>query len=228
MTDDTTTSEALDVDFDDAFDAWLEGGHVARRSVVIYSKPHLYAEFQDLERRMRGLVAALGKDVSQSDPEMEALEADYERVYEQWMASKSTWYVHQLSPEDTKLVTASIPVLEALPKDASDAAKATRARKVEAEQNELNLRTVAVATLQLKIGDKVIDLPPISKVDEDDPATMKKALKDVERIVSKLRGMVRTIGDDGVLKIIEAIALAGRDDEIPAPKSRKPSESDQG
>lgn len=226
MTDPASTP--IDVDFDDAFDAWIEGGAVAQRSVVIYGKPQLYAQFQDLERQMTNLTAAIGKDGTQGDSAMAELEGQYQALYDEWMAAKSTWYVHALSDDDKTLVRNGIPDFDRLPADATDADKAKRSREIEAAQVEANLRTVAVGTLRIDLAGTTLQLPPITKVIDGDDASKKQAMKDVDRIVHKLRAMVRKIGDEGVLKLLTAIAEAAETQvDLPAPKSRKRSESAQ-
>src|SRR5690554_2188570 len=56
-----TPSESVPADFADVFDEWIGGATIAKRSVPIYGKPGLYAEFQDLERRLE-LLESLGED----------------------------------------------------------------------------------------------------------------------------------------------------------------------
>jgi len=37
-------------DFSDAFDDWIGGASISKRSLVIFGKPGLYARMQELER----------------------------------------------------------------------------------------------------------------------------------------------------------------------------------
>jgi len=209
-------STPIVTDFDTEFEAWLEGADLPQRSVVIYSKPQLFSTIQDLRRRRENLEKAIGKDASQGDTELDELAADEESVYAEWMASKSTWFVHALSDDQKTLVREGIPTFKRLPEDAPDADKAKLARQIEAAQVEANLRTVAVATIKIELHDKTLELPKIENV------------KDLERVANKLRAMVKKIGDESVLKLIIAIGEAAENsEEIAVPKSRKQSESDQ-
>jgi len=211
-----TESTPIDNDFDDAFDAWLEGADLPQRSVVIYSKPHLFAEVQDVLRRQENLEKAIGKDASQGDNELEQLAAEHQRLYDEVMASKSTWFVHALSDEDKTLVRAGIPTFKKLPDDAPDADKAKLMRQIEAAQVEANLRTVAVGTVKIELHDRTLELPKIEDA------------KDLERVANKLRAMVKKIGADAVLKLIIAIGEAAENaEELDVPKSRKRSETAQ-
>jgi hypothetical protein len=209
-----TESTPIVADFDTEFDAWLDGADLPQRSVVIYSKPHLFAEVQDVLRRQENLEKAIGKDASQGDNELEELAAEHQRLYDEVMASKSTWYVHALSDDQKTLVREGIPTFERLPEDAPDADKAKQLRQIEAAQVEANLRTVAVATIKIELHDKTLELPKIENA------------KDLERVANKLRGMVKKIGEDAVLKLMLAISEAAQNaEELDVPKSRKRSES---
>lgn len=229
MSDNLPVSEPVDVDLEDAFDAWLDGSSIPQRSVVIYAKPQLYARFQELERRADDLAKALGKDAAQSDPEVEALEAEQQQLYTEFRESKSTWFVHGLSDDDRTIIRHGLPEFEPLDEKATDAAKAKRQRELEAAQTEANLRTIAVATLRIEFHDRTLTMPPINRLDEDaSEASLKQAAKDRDRIVSKLRGMLRTLGDQPALKLMVAIAEASSSESvITAPKSRKPSDAAQ-
>lgn len=112
------TSEAVPVDFD--LDGWIDGGTVTQRSVAIYARPDLMAEYEDWERRYKvaeSRVKQAGGEVGLDDgDELAALTAEGERIYEAWMASKATWYVRALSPEEIDEITERTPKFDDLPK----------------------------------------------------------------------------------------------------------------
>lgn len=110
-------SEAVPVDFD--LEAWLDGGTVTQRSVAIYARPDLMAEYEDWERRYK---VAKARDEQAPDDgalgeksELAVLTAEGERIYEEWMASKATWYVRALSPEEIDEINERAPKFDDLP-----------------------------------------------------------------------------------------------------------------
>lgn len=113
-TDQTISPE----EFGGAFDDWLSGATIARRSIDIYGKPALFAEFERLERELKvaekaqaaartkaKAAADAGTDETSLEDEyvetaedlaVAALEKKMARLYDEWMASKSTWTVRAL------------------------------------------------------------------------------------------------------------------------------------
>lgn len=210
----------VEVDFDDAFGDWLKGAGVAQHSIAIHSKPHLLAQFQELERRAKLEQGIAAQDASQADEAdmSPALKAEYEALYEEWMASKATWYVRALSDKDRALINATTPFFESLPDDASDEDRKARRAAVEEAQTDLNLRTIAMATVRIVFGDdRVVHMPPIESVDA------------LAAAAEKLRPMVVQVGERAGLDLMEAVAQATAGEaDIPAPKSLTPSRNGQG
>lgn len=107
--------EALPVDFD--LDDWLDGGSVVHRSIDIYNRPDLVADYEDWQRRWdlaeeRAKIAGDEQSLADSDDEESAaLRAEGERIHAEWLSSKSTWRVRALD-QDTEVT----PISEAAPK----------------------------------------------------------------------------------------------------------------
>lgn len=107
--------DALPVDFD--LDDWLDGGSVVHRSVDIYNRPDLVADYEDWQRRWslaedRAKTAGDEQSLADADDEEAvALRAEGERIHAEWLASKSTWRVRALD-QDTEVN----PIAEAAPK----------------------------------------------------------------------------------------------------------------
>lgn len=102
MTDDITTtlaSEDASVDFDaDFFDEWIEGASPSRRSVTIYGKPGLYAEYTRIRAELE-VAQAAAKVGELGGSGVAALQAREDELYDEWMASKTVWTVERLDPE---------------------------------------------------------------------------------------------------------------------------------
>lgn len=222
MTEQNSTPEPgpVEVDFDDAFGDWLKGAGVAQQSVAIHSKPHLMGQFQELERRAKLEQGIAAQDASQADEAdmSPALKAEYEALYAEWMASKSTWYVRALSDKDRALINAPTPHFDPLPDDATDDDKKARRAAVEKAQTDLNLRTIAVATVRIVFGDeRVVHMPPV------------ESLEGLLAAAEKLRPMITQVGERAGLDLMEAVATATQGEaDIPAPKSLTPSRNGQG
>lgn len=220
MTDKTPVSEPVEVDFDAGFGDWLSGAGVAQVSVAVHAKPYLLAQFQDLERRAKLEQGIAAQEPSQADEaEMSPeLKAEYEALYAEWMASKSTWYLRALADKDRALINALTPHFDSLPDDATDEQLKARREAVEVAQTDLNLRTIAIATVRVVFGDnKVVNMPPITTVDE------------LKAAAEKLRPMIVKVGEKAGLDLMQGVAEANSGEaDIPAPKSLTPSRKGQG
>lgn len=115
---DLADAEALPVDFD--LDAWINGGSVGHRSVAIFARPDLAADMQEYVRRIeeaKRRAKAGDEDTSLGDrDEVRALEAEAERIYDEWMASKGDWRIRALDIEDDlEPIQKAMPVYPDLP-----------------------------------------------------------------------------------------------------------------
>lgn len=126
-----TQSEAVPVDFN--LDDWIDGGTVTQRSVDIYARPDLMAEYEDWERRYKPAEARakqVGDEAGLDDgDELATLLAEGERIYSEWMASKTTWYVRALSDEEINEINERTPKFDALPEFAEKPPAEPRDRK---------------------------------------------------------------------------------------------------
>lgn len=124
MTEQTTPQ--LDADITPAaddfnLDDWINGGSVAHRSVDVYARPDLYADYEDWERRLENAKQRAHVDeaslADSEDDEIVALREEGERIYAQWVASKSTWRIRALDPEtEITPLRDAIPQFDDLPK----------------------------------------------------------------------------------------------------------------
>src|SRR5690606_20446363 len=78
--------------------AWIDGISPTQRSVPIYARPDIMGRYEAIQREISVLEAAQrGGDTSITEQgELAALYAERETLYEQWAASKTTWYVQAL------------------------------------------------------------------------------------------------------------------------------------
>lgn len=113
MTEQDQTTDTPTDDFN--LDDWINGGSVTRRSIDIYSRPDLYAEYEELERRLQNALARAQVDEASladtEDEELVELREAIQENYDAWLASKSTWRVRALDPEDE-----IAPLQETIPK----------------------------------------------------------------------------------------------------------------
>lgn len=149
--------EAVPVDFD--LDDWIDGGAVTEHSVPIYSRPDLAAAIEDWERRRKHAKIVAAGEESLGESSLAALDAEGREIYEQWVASKATWYVRALPLErlDALRVAAKIPDVIPDLKSGDEAAKAKhakrqekRAKEIEAAAEELQLVTIAEAVNRIE------------------------------------------------------------------------------
>lgn len=124
-------SDTLPADFN--LDDWINGGSVTRRSIDIYSRPDLYAEYEELERRLQNALARAQVDEASladtEDEELVALRNAIQENYDAWIASKSTWRVRALDVEDEiEPLQAQVPTYDDLPEFPEKAPLAPRDR----------------------------------------------------------------------------------------------------
>lgn len=211
-----TTSEALPTDFENAFDDWIGGATISKRSVLIYGKPGLFADFEQLEREHNVASEIEKHEKSLGGTELAAIEVKMQTLYDEWQASKSTWVVRALDADQFEELRAQFdapdePVEPA--KGADDAAKAAYAKAVKAYEretiriaNELNLAIIAKAVTRIEFANG----------------------KSADSIsVEQLRTMGKRLGERQLLSLINASQLAMyQEPEIPAFFSRDSSEED--
>ena len=114
------------------------------------------AAIEDWERRRKHAKIVAAGEESLGEAPLAELDAEGREIYDQWIASKATWYVRALPIErlDALRAAAKIPeLIPELPKSADEAAKAKhakrqakRAEEIEKASEELRLVTIAEAT----------------------------------------------------------------------------------
>jgi hypothetical protein len=227
-TDPTTSDVTVDPSaFGDELDAWLGGATLARRSVDIYARPDLYAEYQDLERQLE----LAGKSRREGDVE-ESLEdsaaADIEQklveLHAQWMASKSTWVVRGLPREVYRELSKEHPEVKAPaqpPADADDETRAAYKSAVDEWAASVDARNYAI--LEQAVVEVRLASGKITTVDID-PTTQLVATPLVN--ATRLNGMRSSLGEWQFIKLINASKLAATQEPvIPAPFLRSSSKT---
>jgi len=153
-----------DTDFASAFDDWIGGASINKRSVPIYGKPGLYARWQELDREHRKLTEAANGEGSLGDANVAAIEDEMTALEAEWEASKSVWVVRPISEADRFRIEADMgdaplkPVQP--PAGAPDAERATyeRKRKVyelakNAYADRVNIQIIAAAVESITFAD---------------------------------------------------------------------------
>jgi hypothetical protein len=239
MTDiDTTASEAIPADLEgDAFDDWIGGATVSKRSVPIYGKPGLYAEYQELERERERIVAENKAGGEMAGSGLAKVDARLAEIYDEWIESKSTWIVAALDEDQTKAIEAELgegplkpdelvePVLPAKHTEQQAKSHTIKMQEYEAAKpaydeavkeyeaanaeyvTQLNLRIIAAAVERIDFANGRVQ----------DSIT-------VERLLS----LKKILGERQLLKLINASQLALlAEPEIHAPFSSSDSQDDQ-
>ena len=105
---DFTAPESI-ADFDDAFENWISGASLTRRSVIIYGKPSLAAEAESLERERQALMDAEVESSAGGNPRLLEVEERLIEIHAEWEASKSEWIVEDISPVVNEVEEATGP-----------------------------------------------------------------------------------------------------------------------
>lgn len=107
-----TPSEDAPQDFD--LDAWIDGISPTQRSVPIYARPDIMGRYEEIQRQVSVLEAAARKGETSvtEQGELAALYAERDGLYEQWIGSKTTWYVQALDDDVIRDIEATHPVPE--------------------------------------------------------------------------------------------------------------------
>lgn len=191
----------------DWFASWLDSGTVAQRSVEIYGRPDLFAQFEALERRL-----SVAKEVEESGDKMlgdtgvDTIEAELEELYKQYQASKTTWYMRALSSTEFDKIKDDCGFPDDLDDEASDKAKRAHAKATEKANTKANREVVSRSLVKVENpkGDTVKD-------------TITPA--EVEHLQAQL-------GDSQILRLVAAAMVAMTQEvSIPVPLSRKNSKS---
>ena len=83
-------SEPVPVDFASAFDDWIAGASVSARSVTVYAKQGIRAEYDKLEAELAIAQRVADEDKSLGDQGVASIHERMEALYNEMLASKST------------------------------------------------------------------------------------------------------------------------------------------
>lgn len=236
-------SQIVPTDFTpDAFAEWIGGATIAKRSVTIYGKPGLYAEYETLTRDLEIAQADEG-DGEMAGSESARIRARLEEIYAEWMASKSTWTVRALTSEELsalgdadedrgydELVAPEPPVPPTAPeppaKNAGETARrahtvATQRHQAAMDQHTKDRRahSAAKGAYEAEMNLRGV-AEAFDSIEFPDGRT-------VETItVEQLRTMRATLGDIQIHRLVVAAANAAVEEPvIPAPFSPRSSET---
>ena len=190
---------------DDWFDAWLNTGTVAQRSVEIYGRPDLFAEFEALERQL-----SVAKEIEESgdkvlgDTGVDTIEKKMEDLYAEWQKSKTTWFIRALTSSEVEKIKDDCGFPDELPDDADKDARKEHDKAVEAANTKANHEMVARALV---------------KVQNPSGGTVKDSITPAEVAV-----LQKKLGDTQILRLVAAAMVAMTQEvSIPVPLSRKNS-----
>ena len=237
--------EPLPIDVDDAFDDWLSGASINKRSVEIYAKPGLAAEYEQLERDLERAEEAEKHGAEMGGRESRQIIERMAELYEEWMASKSVWTVRGVNEAMSDRIRAEVPEVpplveptkpEPLRKNATpqesknhtlamqaydkaraeyEAALPAHEREVAKHTDETNLRYIAAAVEKIELGDG----RTIEAEYGDDGDVVTPAVS-----VEKLRQMKVRLGDAQLARVLLAMQVASvREPVISGPFSRASS-----
>jgi hypothetical protein len=235
-----TESEAVPADFEgDAFDDWIGGATVSKRSVPIYGKPGLFAEWEQLERDIEIAEAEEAGGAELGGSKSSKLKKRREEIYHEWMDSKSDWIVRGLDEDDLKEITDELEAEGIVEPDALK--KPAEPKPLPTKHTEQQGKTHTLATNEYEIAKAEYEaaLPDHQKAVTAyaDELNLRIIATAVDRIdfasgrtqdeitVEQLRKLKKTLGERQLLKLIQASQLAMfQEPEIHAPFSRDSSE----
>lgn len=239
--------EAVPVDFD--LDAWLDGGSVSQRSVPIYSRPDLIADFEEWERRY-ALAEERAKGQSEETSlgdtdELDALKGEGEEIHAKWLASKAEWRVRALDDEDEiRPITGRKPIYDDLPefpepepKQPRDFGHGKPSEAYVAAHTAWRARRDAYLAEQKPAQDG-LDKKRSEAEDEANLEMIAAAVVSIEFAngrtacgvtVDQLRKMRKVIGTRQVTRLLHAATLATMaEPTMPVPSSRTTSKPTRG
>ena len=213
-------------DFGDAFDAWIGGATLSQKSIEIYGNPGLFAQYEKLNRDLEVAKAeAKSEEASMSDSRVADIEEQMVKLYNEWMASKSTWTVRGIIKPDSVELSEKYPDQERpeLPKDPDEAAKKKHTAALAAYEANVDGRNYSIlerTVLKIEFAD---GRTMAAEMDDEGIRVMKPAITADQ--LAKLR---QRLGEMQYIKLIGASKLASvQEPVIPAPFSRSSSKPDQ-
>lgn len=240
MTEGFTPEDTTPADFSEAFDEWIAGATVSKRSVPIYGKPGLYAEYEDLERQLEKAQQLGEEQQEMAGSEIGRIQRRMEEIYHEWVDSKSTWVVRALNEDEVERIRKQEPELvepveptkpkapEALPDRPSD--RQARAHTVAQQRYEQELVEYETkrAAYEKELGEfsAEMNLRGIAAAVERIEFANGRVADGVT--VEQVRQMKEKLGTRQITSLVTAAQLAAwSEPEIPAPFSRSSSKDDQ-
>lgn len=238
-----TPSEPIPADFEgDAFDEWIDGATVSKRSVAIYGKPGLFAEYEQLERDLEVAQAAAKGGEEMGGSESKRIERRLGEIYAEWMDSKSNWVVRALSEDDFDAIKEQMAeegIVEPDPLPEPVPPKDLPAKRTDQQGKTHTLKTAEYETAKAEYDATLPDHTKAVTAYADE-LNFRIIATSVDRIdfasgrvqdsitVEQLRKLKKRLGERQLLSLISASQLAMyQEPEIPAPFSRTSSEDDQ-
>lgn len=241
-----TEQDSTPADFN--LDDWINGGSVARRSIDIYSRPDLYADYEELERRLAIALKREGLDESSladaEDEEIVEIRDAIEENYNAWLASKSTWRVRALDEEEEIApLRDAIPRYDDLPTFGEKKPTAPRdhaGKPSEAYEKRLDAWQERFAAFLKEQEPAAKDLAAkrAKSIEDFHLACVAAAVESIEFpnghvedgvTVAHLRTMQKKIGTHQVSRLVAAAMQAsGEEPDLPVPFSPTSSKGDQG
>lgn len=245
-TPDIDLGEAVPVDFN--LDDWLDGGSVSQRSIPIYSRPDLIADYEEWGRRYDAAEErakdAIDETALGEASDLEQLKAEGEEIYARWQASKADWRVRALDDEDEiqpivsrKPIHPDLPEFaEPEPKQPRDFGNGKPSESYVAAHTAWKARRDAFLEAQ-KPEQDALDK---KRSEADDDANLEMIATAVVSIefangvtasgvtVEQLRRMRKSIGARQVQRLLNAATLATiAEPTMPVPSSRTTSRGAQ-
>lgn len=202
---------------DDWFDSWISTGTVSQRSVDVYGRPDLYAQYENLERQYAIAQAqekngGAERDLTEMSASNQILE-DMEKLYAAWTASKTTWFIRALNEDEIDKIKdeADFPTEPKFKEGMAEGAKKEVQSRYEKELTRANSKSnfgmISAALVEVKN----------SKGD-----VVKKEITAAE--VEKMRAK---IGDLQILRLVSAAMVAStQEPTMPVPLSPTNSNDD--
>lgn len=193
----------------DVFTQWLNTGTVSQRSIDIYSRPDLFAQYERLEREL-----AVAREVEKSGDRAlghtgsAAIEERIEALYNEWQASKMVWFIRALSGEELDRISDESDLPKALGEDATDEEKEAHRRKSREANTRSNIKSIVAAVV---------------KIEDAEGNVVRESVTEDE-----MWAMRDQFGEQQVLKLVTAALVASTSEvAMPVPTSSSSSKENQ-
>mgnify|MGYP005983983627 FL=1 len=187
---------------EDWFENWLDTGAVAQRSVPIYARPDLFARYEDLDRKLDVAKtveqAAGGERAAGESSEVSKIEDQMQQLYDQWQASKATWFIRALTATEIDEVRDECGFPDDLPDNSTDEQRNAYVDAYTLADAKANTHLIARALV---------------KVEDPHGNVVKQSITPAG--VAQIR---KRLGDVQILRLVAAAQVAMTEDvEIPVP-----------